>query len=204
MPGTGLIAWAMDYKVDRGRKDVTVTLLGGGQSRAVYRQGLGCILAAWRGGCRCIAARSAASDAAARAAARNCRAFAGRARQSGTRPALDRAFAEPAQPPFRHTEAVVVLKDGRVVAERYAPGFGIDTPILGYSATKSVISALIGILVRQGKLAVDDRRRSRRGRIRMIPTMPSRSTICSGTPAVWRWAVRSMPRSPAPSRRSTR
>jgi CubicO group peptidase (beta-lactamase class C family) len=70
--------------------------------------------------------------------------------------ALDRAFAEPDQPPFRHTKAVVVLKDGRVVAERYAPGYSIDTPILGYSATKSVVSALIGILVRQGKLDVNE------------------------------------------------
>ena len=26
MPGTGLIAWALDYRVDRARKDVTVTL----------------------------------------------------------------------------------------------------------------------------------------------------------------------------------
>jgi CubicO group peptidase (beta-lactamase class C family) len=50
---------------------------------------------------------------------------------------------------------VVVVKDGRIVAERYAEGFGIDTPILGFSATKSVTSALVGILVRQGKLALD-------------------------------------------------
>ncbi len=35
MPGTGLITWAMDYKIDRARKDVTVTLLGGGQSHAL-------------------------------------------------------------------------------------------------------------------------------------------------------------------------
>jgi len=41
-----------------------------------------------------------------------------------------------------------------VVAERYAPGYNAATPILGYSVTKSVISALIGILVRQGKLSV--------------------------------------------------
>src|SRR4029077_3879042 len=31
---------------------------------------------------------------------------------------------------------------------------GIDTPIYGFSATKSVISALIGVLVREGKLAL--------------------------------------------------
>ncbi len=69
--------------------------------------------------------------------------------------ALDRAFAEPKAPPFRRTRAIVVVKDGRIVAERYADGYGIDTPILGFSATKSVTSALIGILVRQGKLALD-------------------------------------------------
>jgi len=49
----------------------------------------------------------------------------------------------------------VVIKDRRVIAERYAEGYGIDTPLLGFSATKSVISALIGILVRQGKLSLD-------------------------------------------------
>jgi CubicO group peptidase (beta-lactamase class C family) len=50
---------------------------------------------------------------------------------------------------------VLVLKDGHVVAERYADGFGIETPILGFSSTKSVISALTGILVRKGALTLD-------------------------------------------------
>src|SRR5689334_25137693 len=45
MPGTGLISWALDYRVDRARKDVTVTLFGLAQSHAVYRgEGLGCYL----------------------------------------------------------------------------------------------------------------------------------------------------------------
>ncbi|CCE03677.1 putative Beta-lactamase family protein; putative 6-aminohexanoate-dimer hydrolase (fragment) [Bradyrhizobium sp. STM 3809] len=68
--------------------------------------------------------------------------------------ALDRAFAEPQTPPFRRTHAVVVLKDGKLLAERYAPGVSLDTPLLGFSATKSTIATLIGILVRQGKLAL--------------------------------------------------
>ena len=34
--------------------------------------------------------------------------------------ALDHAFEEPAEPPFRRTKAVVVVHDGRVIAERYA------------------------------------------------------------------------------------
>src|SRR6516165_4598735 len=44
MPGAGLISWAMDYRVDRVRKDVTVSLFGLGRSHAVYRGELGCYL----------------------------------------------------------------------------------------------------------------------------------------------------------------
>ncbi len=44
MPGAGLITWALNYRVDRARKDVTVTLLGFGRSHAVYREDLGCYL----------------------------------------------------------------------------------------------------------------------------------------------------------------
>jgi CubicO group peptidase (beta-lactamase class C family) len=71
------------------------------------------------------------------------------------RHALDRTFAEFDKPPHRYTAAVVVIHDGRLVAERYAPGYGVNTPILGWSVTKSVVSALVGILVRQGRLSVN-------------------------------------------------
>jgi CubicO group peptidase (beta-lactamase class C family) len=153
MPGVRLITWAIDYRVDRKAKQVTTTLFWGGISRAVYREGLGCYLAHGE----------ASVDASLPAAGEIQRAslpeISGPSLVQAANPklalALDRAFAEPEQPPFRRTKAVVIVKDGRVVAERYAPGYGIDTPILGYSATKSVISALTGILVRQGKLAVD-------------------------------------------------
>ena len=41
----------------------------------------------------------------------------------------------------------------RVIAERYADGIGVDTPLLGFSLTKSVINALIGILTQQGLIS---------------------------------------------------
>ena len=53
------------------------------------------------------------------------------------------------------TRAIVVLYQGRIVGERYAPGFGPNTPLTGWSMTKSITSALLGILVRQGKLNID-------------------------------------------------
>ena len=66
--------------------------------------------------------------------------------------ALDHAFAESGSGPRRFTKAVVVLHRGRVVGERYAPGVTPATPLIGWSMTKSVTNALLGILVRNGKL----------------------------------------------------
>ena len=51
---------------------------------------------------------------------------------------------------------MVVLKDGELVAERYAEGFGPATPQLGWSMTKSVTDLLVGRLVQQGKVSLDD------------------------------------------------
>ncbi|MES5485536.1 serine hydrolase [Bradyrhizobium sp. INPA03-11B] len=152
MPGTGLITWAMDTEVDLDRRDVTVTLFGLGRSHAVYRDGVGCTLEHGET-LADIALPPARPQAALLPEVAGPALVAPQSPQLAA--ALDRAFAEPAEPPFRRTRAVVVMKDGRIVAERYADGIGTDTPLLGFSATKSVISALIGVLVRDGKLAID-------------------------------------------------
>ncbi|MGB6118265.1 MAG: serine hydrolase, partial [Mesorhizobium sp.] len=51
--------------------------------------------------------------------------------------------------------AVVVAKNGRIVGERYGEGFSAETPLLGWSMTKTVTAAIIGTLVGQGRLSVD-------------------------------------------------
>jgi CubicO group peptidase (beta-lactamase class C family) len=51
---------------------------------------------------------------------------------------------------------VVVLKDGRLVAERYADGFDAGTPQLGWSMSKSVTDLLVGRLVQEGTVSLDD------------------------------------------------
>jgi CubicO group peptidase (beta-lactamase class C family) len=70
------------------------------------------------------------------------------------KPAIDRILADEslAGPGAR---AIVVVDHGRIVAERYAAGFGAQTPLLGWSMTKTVVAGLIGILVKDGKLALD-------------------------------------------------
>ena len=53
------------------------------------------------------------------------------------------------------TRAVIILYNGQLVAERYADGFTAKTKLSGWSMTKTVTGALIGILVKQGKLDID-------------------------------------------------
>ncbi len=75
----------------------------------------------------------------------------------GLRLALDRAFAEPHPRRPRHVRAIVIYRDGRLVAERYAAGIGPETRLLGYSLSKSAINAMLGVLVRDGRLQVTER-----------------------------------------------
>ena len=65
------------------------------------------------------------------------------------------AFDEPDPQHLRRTRAIVVMQAGTIVAERYASGVGPDTPLAGWSMSKSVINALVGVLVRDGWLAVN-------------------------------------------------
>ncbi|TIW18788.1 MAG: serine hydrolase, partial [Mesorhizobium sp.] len=53
--------------------------------------------------------------------------------------------------------AIVVVKNGRVVAERYGDGFSAKTPLLGWSMTKTVNAAIVGTLVKDGKMAIDNK-----------------------------------------------
>ncbi|MDB4971288.1 MAG: hypothetical protein JWN44_6977 [Myxococcales bacterium] len=53
------------------------------------------------------------------------------------------------------TRAVVIIHHGRLVAERYMPGFSADTRLLSWSMAKSVTQALAGIAVRRGLVDID-------------------------------------------------
>jgi CubicO group peptidase (beta-lactamase class C family) len=58
-------------------------------------------------------------------------------------------------PGLGETRAVVIIQHGKLVAEKYAPGFGADMPLLSWSMAKSVTQALLGIAVRQGLVDID-------------------------------------------------
>jgi CubicO group peptidase (beta-lactamase class C family) len=52
--------------------------------------------------------------------------------------------------------AVVVVRNGRIIAERYGDGFGPMMPLTGWSMTKTVNAAIVGRLMLDNKIAFDE------------------------------------------------
>ena len=71
---------------------------------------------------------------------------------------LDRAFdgATYGNQPGVVTTSVLISKNGKLIAERYRPGFGIHSGYRTWSTAKSISAALIGIATAQGILNLDD------------------------------------------------
>lgn len=71
-------------------------------------------------------------------------------------PVLDRAFSgtDYSDKQGAVTAGVIVMKGGRIVAERYRPGFGIHSGYRTWSTSKSITAVLLGIASIQGLLDV--------------------------------------------------
>ncbi len=146
--------------VNHEEKSVTSSFWGMAESRAIYREGIGCTMVSdisekdirqqplpqiaptvptadslyWPQGEKILDTLPAEINAAV------------------LQQAIDLAF-EPV--PGGGTRGVVVAYRGRLIAEQYGPGFDKDTRQLGWSMTKSITNALVGILVKDGQLEVE-------------------------------------------------
>jgi CubicO group peptidase (beta-lactamase class C family) len=152
-------------KIDRDRKTVSCSLLGTGlfKKTAVYIEGLGPILLSGipEDTVRAMKPDLPAPEPADPAAVPWPM---GDLMPDGAAPvvidaakleqAVDKVFAEPDPKHLKRTRAIVVLLDGHLVAERYAPGIARDTRLLSWSMAKSFTNVMVGILVRQGKLDI--------------------------------------------------
>lgn len=67
--------------------------------------------------------------------------------------AVDELFTDPA---LGETRALVIMHRGRIVAERYGPGYGPNTRLIGWSMSKTVTGVLIGLLISDGRLTLDE------------------------------------------------
>lgn len=142
--------------VDVASRQVSADVLGVARQTARYREGRGCVLVNGP-----VPIRHAGdSERAAQIPTTGDvwdggEASPGEIDDARVPAVLDWAFAEPDPARLRRTRAVVIVHRGRLVAERYADGFNKDTPLIGWSMTKSVVNALVGILVKQGAISLD-------------------------------------------------
>ena len=73
--------------------------------------------------------------------------------REGLARAIDTLFS---QEPTAETRAVIVLHNGQIVAERFAPGYHENTRFVSWSMAKTVTGAMIGMLVADGRLRLDE------------------------------------------------
>ncbi|MGC2834200.1 MAG: serine hydrolase [Methylocella sp.] len=155
-PKLGPIGALLRYEVDRQQREVRTSLAGLVHSRAVHDGPFGCRVL--HPGREARFFQGEAGDREPLVVSPSSIAGFGTVTPVNDKlsQALDHAFAESESGPRRFTKAVVVLHRGRVVGERYAPGVTPATPLIGWSMTKSVTNALLGILVRNGKLDMQE------------------------------------------------
>ncbi len=72
---------------------------------------------------------------------------AARRRQIGA--LLETHFGSAAAERIGETHALLVVQGGRLVAERYAPGFDAESTLPSWSMAKSILQSLVGVLVRE-------------------------------------------------------
>ncbi|QGA55794.1 serine hydrolase [Brucella sp. 2280] len=137
-PGNPLLK-LLNVSVDQDTKTVTTYFLGFfAPSSAAYRPGLGC----------------------ANIHGKDLRPAHGAISKIAPQPidiAIDPAIQELVEKPGLAgpgIRAIVVMHDGKLIAERYGPGFSAQTPLLGWSMTKSVMATLIGMRIAEGRMAL--------------------------------------------------
>ncbi|MBW6422741.1 beta-lactamase family protein [Rhizobium sp. XQZ8] len=175
-PGHPLLR-LMNVSVDRPQRRVHAALLGFlAGNDAVYRDGLGCA----------VAPDGAMPAALATAPVPQAPADPNILWPEGGKiesdPKVAGILSDPALtgPGMR---AVVVAHRGRIVGEVYAPGFSRETPLLGWSMTKSVTAAIIGTLIRDGKMSLQDQalfpqwKNDQRGDIRLADLLAMESGL---------------------------
>jgi len=150
----------IDTSVDRVERTTTASLFGFGVSKFRYRDVFGCALVSdtmtttpWGINKRGLLTRETYTRLKDEQSIKSRQLIGVENPQLAA--ILDDIFSETNSEYRRRTRAVVVLHKGRIVAERYALEIGPDTPILGWSMAKSVMNALVGILVKEGRITLE-------------------------------------------------
>jgi hypothetical protein len=146
-----------EYEINPEARSASSRVFGLKKRTAMYNPGLGCVLLP----------EDAGRDDLPEAKPRRQQPFSSLAYPYGNAEPVDTVFPEVNYQQLElalenaffgenKTRAVVVLYKDRLLAEKYAPGFDEGTKFLGWSMTKSITSAVLGVLARQGRISLSD------------------------------------------------
>ena len=141
------------------KKSVTSTVFGLKKRKAVYKKGIGCVLLPEN-----ASEERIAKQIPRRKLQQNNLPYPyGDEVQKDTvfanvnykqlKEAVENAF-DSQENGIKKTRAVLVVYKNHIIAEKYAEGFTKDTKLLGWSMTKSISNAILGILEKQGRIKV--------------------------------------------------
>lgn len=132
--------------VDESGRRATATMLWSGRREARLVAGLGCVLEPTPALVRAAQAAAAEATTADRSAGTTAAPWPATDGSGIDRAALqavaDDAFRNDGASAGRNTRALLILHRGRLVLERYAPGFDAGTRQLGWSMTKTLLGML--------------------------------------------------------------
>lgn len=145
--------WAK-VKIDTIEKSATASVFGLSPKTAVYRNGLGCILLDGKDDYNINFVLHSTPDTSKYAFIR-----------SKTTTINEKEIEKLEQLAFdtgktisaKKTRALLILHKDTLIAESYAKGINMSTKLLGWSMTKSVLNAMIGILSKQNKISIHDK-----------------------------------------------
>jgi len=155
-----------DYEIDWERKAVAIGVPGRGTPvmRAAFREGIGCVILAPDQTFEDIASlpqqtmEPLAGDPAATPWPDGDLLMDMPLPSNVDTKALQAAsnWAFEREAPYQVTISLVVVYKGRIIHERYAPGFDMTTRTRTWSPAKRIASTLVGILVDQGRMSLDE------------------------------------------------
>ncbi len=135
--------------VDKVGQSVSSNVFGLAPAKAIYRQGLGCTLVNELSESQIRAQPSVPDRTALEIVALEP------SKNAALETAIESYFVDTDPEKAINTRAIVVMQNGKILSEKYAAGFNQKTPLLGWSMTKSVTNAMIGMLVEDGKLEIN-------------------------------------------------
>lgn len=140
--------------VDKEKQTVTANIYGLAETKAIYRKGLGCTLVNELSEDEIRKQPSVPSADTLTEKLSLSPSSPSEINKTELDKIINKAFEEKDPQHIIRSRAIVVLYDGKLIAEKYATNITAQTPLLGWSMTKSVTNAMMGMLVKDGKIDI--------------------------------------------------